>query len=171
MHGSTLCWAVGNNTHLWTHFWRQNLDVKLWVMAKGLEPPQMLVVSMGGNLRLAKWLGNEVAGFLVVPHFLECNQVDELVHPTLLGPWWPVLFALALSMVFAMALSMVFAMALANSGVTWCHCLNKTDWLWHKNWDSGNSANWVMYQPWHLVQLQKGWRFWCPDGTWDATIG
>ena len=38
-------------------------------------------------------------------------------------------FAMALSMVFAMALSMVFAIALANSGVTWRHCLNKTDWL------------------------------------------
>ena len=98
-------------------------------MAIGLEPPQMLAVSMAGNWRLAKGLGNEVAGFLVVPNFMECSQVDKPVHPTLLEPWCPVVFALALSMVFAMALSMVFAIALANSGVTWSHYLNKTDWL------------------------------------------
>ena len=64
-------------------FWRQHLDVKLWVMAIGLEPPHMLAVSMAGNWRLAKGLGNEVAGFLVVPHFMECSQVDKPVHPTL----------------------------------------------------------------------------------------
>ena len=43
----------------------------------------MLAVSMAGNWRLAKGLGNEVAGFLVVPHFMECSQVDKPVHPTL----------------------------------------------------------------------------------------
>ena len=86
----------------------------------------MVGETASGNLRWAKGLGNELAGFLVVPHFMECSQVDKPVHPPLLDPWYPMVFAMALSMVFAMALSMVFAMALASSGVNWCHGLNKT---------------------------------------------
>ena len=45
-----LCAEQLEKTHIYELiFWRQHLDVKLWVMAKGLEPPQMLAVSIAGN--------------------------------------------------------------------------------------------------------------------------
>ena len=112
-------------------------------MAMVGDPPGMVGETGLGSVGIAQALGNELAGFLVVPQIMEHCQVDKPVHPPLGEPWpgmgWSVAlgmafamalvmaFAMALVMAFAMALVMVFAMALASSAVTWCSDLNQSN--------------------------------------------
>ena len=113
-------------------------------MAMVGDPPVMVGETGLGSVRIGQALGNELAGFLVVPQIMEHCQVDKPVHPPLGEPWpdmgWPVAlgmaFAMALVMAFAMALVimafamalvMAFAMALASSAVTWCSDLNQNN--------------------------------------------
>ena len=111
----------------------------------------MMVGETGlGSVRIGQALGNELAGFLVVPQIMEHCQVDKPVHPPLGEPWpdmgWPVAlgmaFAMALVMAFAMALVimafamalvMAFAMALASSAVTWCSDLSQNNVVMKKS--------------------------------------
>ena len=136
--------ASEHNPTLGTLFWSLHLLVKPWVMAMVGDPPGMVGETGLGSARIAQALGNELAGFLVVPQIMEHCQVDKPVHPPLGEPWpgmgWSVAlgmafamalvmaFAMALVMAFAMALVMVFAMALASSAVTWCNHLGQKMW-------------------------------------------